>query len=185
MAKNGSGLTAHWRSLVGEFRWPLGGMLLLILIISANDWMQTPDEPPYVSLWATRFDLLPLGREELGALPVSVRGILLHSGPPEISVSDFAEGREARKVRTQAAAIQWIGTCAAIPETLRGGAHSHEGDDSRSGASGCAHKSSTHGPSCSSDLGRRHSRSKYQCRDCRGLRPDPPGTAPSVGVSTK
>ena len=88
MAKNGSDLTAHWRSLVGEFRWPLGGGLLLILFISALAWLRTPS---YASLRPTRFDLLPVGREELGALPASVRGVLLYSNPPEISVSDFAE----------------------------------------------------------------------------------------------
>ena len=91
MAKNGNGLTAHWRSLVGKFRWPLGGGLLLILIVSALAWLWTPDVSSYPSLWATRFDLLPLGRSELGALPATVRGVLLSSDPPEISVSDFAE----------------------------------------------------------------------------------------------
>jgi hypothetical protein len=91
MGKNGSGLTPYWRSLAGEFRWPLGGGLLLILIIiSASAWLRTPDVRPYASLRATRFDLLPLGREELGGLPVSVRGVLLNSDPPKISVSDLA-----------------------------------------------------------------------------------------------
>jgi hypothetical protein len=47
MAKNGSDLTSHWRSLVGEFRWPQGGVLLLILFISALAWLRTPDVPPY------------------------------------------------------------------------------------------------------------------------------------------
>src|SRR5688572_27583107 len=91
MAKNGSRLTAHWRILVGEYCWPLGGGLLLTLIISAAAWLRTPDMPSYVSLSATRFDLLPLEREELEALPASVRGILLNPDLPEISVSDFAE----------------------------------------------------------------------------------------------
>ena len=91
MAENGSGFTAHWRSLVGEFRLPLGGGLLLILFILALAWLRTPDVPSYASLRATRFDILPLGREELDALPESVRRILLYSDPLEISVSDFAE----------------------------------------------------------------------------------------------
>jgi hypothetical protein len=47
--------------------------------------------PAYASLSATRFDGLPLGREELIALPVSVRGILLRPNLPEISVSDLAQ----------------------------------------------------------------------------------------------
>ena len=125
MAKNGSGLTAHWRSLVGEFRWPLGGGLLLILFISALAWLRTPS---YASLRPTRFDLLPVGREELAALPASVRGVLLYPNPPEISVSDLAEA-----VR-----------------------RSDEGDDSRRGASGCAYENSRRGSSCSPYLGRCH-----------------------------
>src|SRR5262245_9731718 len=67
-------------------RWVLGG-LLLILIISA--WLRTPSWD--VSLVAKRFDLLPLGREELEALPGSVRGVLLQPDSREISVSNFAE----------------------------------------------------------------------------------------------
>jgi hypothetical protein len=91
VSKNGSDLTAHWRSLVGEFRWPLSGGLLLILFISALAWLRTSDVPSYASLRPTRFDLLPVGREELSALPASVRGFLLYANPPEIPVSDFAE----------------------------------------------------------------------------------------------
>src|SRR5688572_21380794 len=91
MAKNGSSLTAHWRSLFDEFRWPLCGGLLLTLVIYASSWLRTPDMPSYVSLSATRFDLLPLEREELETLPASVRGILLNPDLPEISVSDLAE----------------------------------------------------------------------------------------------
>lgn len=82
-SKNGSRFTAN--------RGPLLGGLLLILIILASAWLRTPDAPLYASLWATRFDLLPLGREEVGALPASVRGVLLNSDPPETSVSDLAE----------------------------------------------------------------------------------------------
>jgi hypothetical protein len=91
MATGAKCLGNHWRRLVGEFRGPLVGGLLLILIILASAWLRTPDPPSYVSLWATRFDLLPLGREELRALPASVRSILVHPDPPEIPVSTFAE----------------------------------------------------------------------------------------------
>jgi hypothetical protein len=62
-----------------------------MLIICASAWLRTPDVPLYTSLSATRFDLVPLGREELDVLPVSVRGVLSTPDPPEISVSDFAE----------------------------------------------------------------------------------------------
>jgi hypothetical protein len=96
MARIGSGLTAHWSSLAREFRLPLGVLLLLILSISALAWLRAANVPPSTSLWTTRFDVLPLGREELGALPASVRGVLLYLDPPEFPVSDFAEaGRRA------------------------------------------------------------------------------------------
>jgi hypothetical protein len=55
-------------------------------------WLRTPDFESYTSFRATRFDLLPLEPEDLGALPASVRGVLLHSDPNDISVSDIAEG---------------------------------------------------------------------------------------------
>jgi hypothetical protein len=74
-----------------------GLVLALILIISALVWLWASDVPSYASLPATRFDLLPLGREELEALPGSVRGVLLQSNTPEISVSDFAEAARRAK----------------------------------------------------------------------------------------
>ena len=69
----------------------IGGVLFLVLLISAVAWLRSPKMPAFAWLSATRFDGLPLGREELIALPVSMRGILLRPDQPETSVSDHAQ----------------------------------------------------------------------------------------------
>ena len=65
--------------------------MFLVLLISAVAWLRIPMMPAYTSLSATRFDGLPLGREELIALPASVRGILQRPDLPETSVSDLSQ----------------------------------------------------------------------------------------------
>ena len=113
MSNNGIRGRARWRRLAGLFRGPPGGALLLILIVSASAWLRTSDAPASVSLWATRFDLVRLEREELEALPASVRGILLHSDPPEIPVSSIAEA--ARRAEFEPRLPQSDGAGQALP----------------------------------------------------------------------
>jgi hypothetical protein len=65
MAKGEGGLKSGGASV--QFRWPLAVGLFLCLIILL--WLWTPDASTYVSLTATQFDLLPVGREDLDAVP--------------------------------------------------------------------------------------------------------------------
>jgi hypothetical protein len=81
MAKNKVGLMVRL----------IGGVLFLFLLIWAVAWLRIPKMPAYASLSATRFDGLPLGREQLIALPVSVRGILQRPNLVETPVSDLAQ----------------------------------------------------------------------------------------------
>lgn len=69
----------------------MGGVLFLGLLILAVSWPRIPKMPAYASLSATRFDGLPLGREELIAVPESLRGILQRPNQTETSVSDLAQ----------------------------------------------------------------------------------------------
>ena len=82
MAKGEGGPKSGGASV--QFRWPLAVGLFLCLIILL--WLWTPDASTYVSLTATQFDLLPVGREDLDAVPASVRGILLN---PDLARPSF------------------------------------------------------------------------------------------------
>ena len=87
MAKSEGGLKSGGASV--QFRWPLAVGLFLCLILLL--WLWTPDASTYVSLTATQFDLLPVGREDLDAVPASVRGILLNPDLAETFVSSRSE----------------------------------------------------------------------------------------------
>ena len=109
MAKSEGGLKSGGASV--QFRWPLAVGLFLCLILLL--WLWTPDASTYVSLTATQFDLLPVGREDLDAVPASVRGILLNPDLAETFVSSRSEA--ARRAEFEPRLPQSNGSGRSLP----------------------------------------------------------------------